>query len=96
MSEIIHDVNGGKLRLSKTRLTEVTGVKWCWRFLKVPVWCDETKQLGWVTIVVVCCGDRIERSVLLNHRTRRIGCRRFSPEVWAKIMKAADKCWTRK
>lgn len=87
--EIILDKKGGKLRLSKTFLTEVTGcvvpeAKWRVRLTTLKA----TGDFAYANIVLTGkhtrCGD-----AFVHYSHRQIGCRYFSDSVYAKIMRAA-------
>ena len=90
---IIKDVNGGKLSLTKTILKEVTG------FICNPYFLDladlkKTKgEEGLVRIRAVPVEIRVlfprGMKVEFTPSKYEIGCRTFSPETFAQILKAA-------
>jgi hypothetical protein len=87
---IIKDINGEKLALTKTTLTEVTGEcvdgnKWA---LKL----RDLKEGGFVVRGVLYRTDDLYGDVIghisYDPQGRRIGCRTFSKKVFAAIRKA--------
>ena len=91
---IIKCVNGGKLELSKTKLTEVTGFIADPYFLKLSSLRKLKGQYGYVTIYpcpgTITAANFPQGPVTeCDPDTRTIGCRTFSPTTFAKILKAA-------
>jgi hypothetical protein len=99
--KIIKDIHGGTLRLSKTRLTELTGCAIdgeCWylplKNLRKPSDGPVSRLFnGWtfVTIYLPAKGNirRFPRTGEVTLGRTRIGCRNFSKETMAQILKAA-------
>jgi len=98
--EIIKDICGGKLRLSTTRLTELTGEsslgqKWYLhlRHLRISNLNGVGPyRLNDLDVVYICrraAGRLIRGNAFVDASRRRIGCRFFSKTVFRKIMKAA-------
>jgi hypothetical protein len=88
---IIKDINGEKLALTKTTLTEVTGevmpnYKWA---LKLR---DLKKAFPVIERDVLYRTDEaygdIVGDITYDPQNRRIGCRTFGKKVFAKILKA--------
>jgi hypothetical protein len=88
---IIKDTRGDKLELSKTRLTQITGGYSFTCFLRLKnLRAAVNADDDWVLIEFVhpLPGDG-PFSCSLNIPKRIIGCCRFSPVTFAKILKAA-------
>ncbi len=93
MAEIIKDIKGGRLRLSKTRLTELTGettlgIKWY-----LPLKTLKRRLLEGRTEVGLGMhtASGIYGCALLDLSRNKIGCRYFTKRTMAKIIKAAKK-----
>ena len=100
---IIKDIKGGKLRLTKTKLTEISGeaIKgWRWYLLLSTL--KSAKNHEYMSIF--CAKNHEDMSIfsLPKHRTwnypgiarlyvenNRIGCRTFDKVTFDKILKAA-------
>lgn len=89
-STIITDINGGTLKLSKTRLTEVTGsavpgILW---YLPLET-LAKAKSLEWLSIFTKWGTGKVRGAANFEPSINRIGCRSFDDATFKKIMKAA-------
>lgn len=85
---IIKDVEGESLELTSERLSEVTGMEdesYAW-FLNLS---DLEDGESLIHAPSQCSSRLLNISVETNFKKREIGCRTFSPAVFAKILKAA-------
>lgn len=95
MAEIVKDLKGGTLRLTRTKLVELTGQtgfsKWTLELseLKSP---RLVNGCLWVDIHRPCVFDGandIVTCVMCAPKNHKIGCRTFSARTFNKIMRAA-------
>lgn len=89
---IIKDSTGDDHELSDTRLSETIGHASGYPYhLKLTDLKAAVKEKAGVVLVHGHCGLGRQNSttVTFEPKKRRIGCRVFSPEVYAKILKAA-------
>jgi hypothetical protein len=88
--EIIKDIKGGTLRLTRTALTERTGESGKGTLWRLPLLSLKTAVAeDWLTIYSVE-GDA-EGIAEFIPSANRIGCRYFTKTTFKKIMKAANK-----
>jgi len=94
--EIIKDIRGGTLRLSKTRLTEITGCVHSYEqwFLTLKNLKSTVEHFGktWFVYIQLLPGARqVSRTgnVAYNLDECSIGCRTFTKTTFRKILKAA-------
>ena len=89
---IIKDIQGDKLTLTKTQLIETKGNYSVYPFRLNLADLRKEYTAGYFCIRVYgkdACGLDNKVCVGCDASSRELGCRRFSPEVFAKIIKAA-------
>lgn len=89
MSEVIKDLNGWTLRLSKTKLVELTGERLAGQRWALPL--SELKTDAFNVAILCIAGTLLgeEGRAIVDKEGHRIGCREFSRTTFNKIMKAA-------
>lgn len=89
-SQIITDIRGGKLRLTKTRLTELTGESYkglLWFLSLAQV--SNPKEINGTCLKIYCPGRVEYGDAFFQIEARRIGCRNFDRKTFNLILKTA-------